>query len=528
MRLERLDAILQSLGSLVGCRLRLWRLGRGRLRPVVGCDGVPPPPVDAVPDGPVHPTDPSRWVAAIPGDGGYWFEIVDPTGDPSDAGAVLGPLLADLVKAEEDTLRLAKQLTARYEEIELLYTISEILGRTIDLEEAAQTILEAVSSVVGATRASILVHDHRSRVLRPVAELGRDIKEFGPLPVDDPHSIAAQVFREARVISYDPRDPTASAPDAGTERAYRGSAFLSVPIIYPQPEGEPRPIGVINLTDRVGTDAFSGGERRLVVAIASQIGAAIENARLIDRDLARQRFQQELEFAHDLQMKLLPAPGLLGPSVDAAAACRPAETVGGDFYTFVPLGGRHVGVMLGDVSSHGFGAALVMALALSAAAIHSAEGASPDETLRRLLRSLADDLAETEMHLSLFYAVVMPERGVLHYANAGHPHAFRVTAEGAVHRLAATSPPLGLAGEETITASESRWIAGSDLLVLLSDGIIDAQDAGDERFGERRALDIVIARRMEGSQAVVDAVLTAASEYQAGRGDDRTILVLRT
>ncbi|MDX1450592.1 MAG: GAF domain-containing protein, partial [Acidimicrobiia bacterium] len=349
----------------------------------------------------MHPTDPDRWIAVVPGEGGYWFEIVDPTGDPSEAGAVLGPLLADLVKAEEDTLRLAKQLTARYEEIELLYTISEILGRTIDLEEAAQTILEAVSSVVGATRASILVHDDGSPVLRPVAELGRDIKEFGPLPVDDPHSIAARVFREARVISYDPRDPSGSAPDGGTDREYRGSAFLSVPIVYPQPDGVPRPIGVINLTDRVGTDAFSGGERRLVVAIASQIGAAIENARLVERDLARQRFQQELEFAHDLQMKLLPVPGLLGPSVDAAAACRPAETVGGDFYTFVPLSGRHVGVMLGDVSSHGFGAALVMALALSAAAIHTAEGASPDETLRRLLRSLADDLTETEMHLSL-------------------------------------------------------------------------------------------------------------------------------
>ncbi len=487
-----------------------------------------PPPVDAVPDGPVTPTDPSRWVAPVTGADGYWFEIAEPRDSAVRTGEILGPLLADLVSAERDTLRLAKQLAARYEEIELLYTISEILGRTIHLEEAAQTILEAVSSVVGAGRASILVYDDAGRVLRPVAGLGRDVSRYGPLQVDDRRSIAARVFREGRTVSYDPRDPTGAAPDAEAGRSYRGSAFLSVPILYPQPDGPPRPIGVINLTDRTGTDAFSGGERRLVAAIASQIGAAIENARLVARDVARQRVQHELELAHDLQMKLLPAPGHLGPDVDLAAVCQPAENVGGDFYTFVRLSEGRVGVMLGDVSSHGFSAALVMALVLSAAAIHAAEDASPDETMRRLLESVQDELAETEMHLSLFYGVVDPRHGAIRYANAGHPHAFRITANGEVERLAATSPPLGLAGPETITAAEGPWVAGQDVLFLISDGITDAQNESTERFGEERALEIAVAHRQRQSQAIVDEVLAAAGEFRSGRRDDRTILILRS
>jgi sigma-B regulation protein RsbU (phosphoserine phosphatase) len=475
----------------------------------------------------VSPTDPSRWVAPVPGTDGYWFEIAEPTGDPEHAGAVLGPLLADLVSAEGDTLHLAKLLAARYEEIELLYTISEILGRTIGLEQAAQTILEAVSSVVGATRASILVYDESAEVLRPVASLGRDVSRFGPLRVDS-ETIAVRVFREGRIISYDPRDPNSSPPKSESGRAYRGSAFLSVPILYPQPDGPPRPIGVINLTDRIGTDAFSGGERRLVAAIASQIGAAIENARLVARDVARKRLQHELELAHDLQMKLLPSPDHLGPGVDVAAICRPAETVGGDFYSFVRLSGGRVGVMLGDVSSHGFSAALVMALVLSAAAIHAAEEASPDDTVRRLLESVEADLAETEMHLSLFYGVVDPQHRSLHYANAGHPHAFRITGSGETVRLTATSPPLGLSGPETIAAESSEWVPGEDVLFLVSDGITDAQDASGERFGEQRGLELAIQHRTQSSQAVVDAVIAAAAEFDSGRRDDRTILVLRS
>jgi sigma-B regulation protein RsbU (phosphoserine phosphatase) len=466
-------------------------------------------------------------LAPVPGSDGYFFEVVDPGGEPQRAGELVGPLLGDLVRVEQDTLHLAKQLAARYEEIELLYTISETLGRTIRLEEAAQIILEAVSSVVGATRASILVHDEAAAVLRPVAGLGRDVRGFEPLPVNDPDSIAARVFREGRILSYDPRDPDAEAPMSPGARAYRGSAYLSVPILYPRPGGPPRPIGVINLTDRVGTDAFSGGERRLVAAIAAQIGAAIENARLVARDRAQQRLHRELELAHDLQLKLLPSPAVLGKDVDVAAVCRPAERVGGDFYTFLRLPGGAVGVMLGDVSSHGFAAALIMALVLSAAAIHAEEGASPDRTVRRLLGSVEDELADTEMHLSLFYGVIDRRRGVLRYANAGHPYAFRVTRGGRAERLAATSPPLGLSHPESIAAAETPWAPGEDLLLLFSDGITDALDAAGERFGEGRVLETVLGRRAAPSQHIVDAVLEAAAGFRSGPGDDRTILVLR-
>ncbi len=511
---------------MTGCQLRLWRFGRGRLRPVVGCEDATPPEVHTDETGAVRPVDPSRWLAPVPKLTGYWYEIVDAKEDPAAAGATLAPLLAQLLDGERETLGLAKQRASGFEAIELLYTINEILGQTVRLDEAAERIVKEVSEVVGARRASIFVYEETTGMLEPLAGLGQDVTTFGALRVDDARSIAARVFREGRSVGYDPRKPEGPPPST-SGRGYRGSAFLSVPIRYPTPSGPSAPIGVINLTDRIGADAFSGGERRLIAAIADQIGAAIEHARLVRRDLARQQLHHELELAHDLQLKLLRSPTRLEGETDVAARCVPAASVGGDFYHIVRLPGGQIGVMLGDVSSHGFGAALIMALVLSAAGIYAEEGGSPDGTLRRLLESIAEDLAETEMHLSLFYGVVDPEHGVLRYANAGHPHAFCVAADGTAERLGSTSPPLGLVGPEAITAARRVWKKGSDRLVLFSDGIVDARDADGEHFGEERILKLVAARASAPTKEVADAIVEAVAAHEEVATDDRTVLVLR-
>jgi hypothetical protein len=227
---------------MAGCRLRLWRYGRGRLRPVLDVGAVEPPPVQVDDAGVVTPTDADRWVAPVPDMEGYWFEIVEPERDPAEVAGTLAPLLARLIDGERDTLSLAKQLASRYEETELLYTISSILGRTIRLERAAETILREVSDVVGAHRASIFVHDESGGVLRPVAALGKDLELLHSIEVEDRESITARVFRSGRPVAYDPRRPSDPNPGIGPDRGYRGSAFLSYPIIYPtQPRHRPGP-----------------------------------------------------------------------------------------------------------------------------------------------------------------------------------------------------------------------------------------------------------------------------------------------
>src|SRR5207248_1358981 len=299
--------------------------------------------------------------------------------------------------------QVAAELSERYEEIDLIYTISEILGHTIRLDEAADRILREVSAVVGARRATLLVHDPEAHLLRIVAARGMEPGDAEPIEVDDLCSVAARVFREMRIVSYDPTDPKAVNPGCPEGRNYRGKAFLSVPVLYAAPGARGKPIGVINLTDRLGEDAFTAGDRKLVAAIANQIGAAIENANLVARDQSQQRLHREMELARDLQVKLLPLPRVVGERVDLAVRCRQAESVGGDFYNLLNLREDRLGVMIGDVTSHGFGAALIMALVLSASGIHAESAETSGDVLERLERSLPEGLARTQLCLTLFF-----------------------------------------------------------------------------------------------------------------------------
>lgn len=519
--------MLDGLGALVGGRARLWRFDGRVLRLAAGPD---PGSVPAVPreTGLTPTADGTVWLEPVDEVEGFWLEVGGMAeGELASAAARLMPLIGALLDADRQRAFLAEELTSRYQEIDLLYAISEILGQTVQLEEATQTIAREVSMVVGARRASIMVVDEAAGVLRTVAARGFGLDGLDPVGVEDELSVAARVYRERRVVAYDPSATEPGAIDRDVPRGYRGQAFLSVPICYGAPGSPLRCVGVINLTDRLGGDRFTLSDRKLVTAVANQIGAAVENARLVERDRLQQRLRHELELAHDLQLKLLPSPAVLQGDADVAARCYPADSVGGDFYTFSRLGRGRVGIMLGDVASHGFSAALVMALVMAAAGIHAAASATPDETLNALLDSLSTELTSTEMYFSVFYGVLDPLAGRLSYANAGHPYAFRVPRFGDPERLEATAPPLGLATAGSIQRRQVPWSIGHDLLVLWTDGLVDARNEAGEAFGEPRLLATVCARRTEPPEAIVGAVIEEAEAFGSTPIDDRTLLILR-
>jgi phosphoserine phosphatase RsbU/P len=518
--------VLEGLGALVGGRLRLWRFDGRVLRLAAGLD---PGWAPSVPEDAARVATPAgeAWLEPVRAVEGFWLEVGGDAAQAKLGASRVIPALAAILVAERNRGYVAEELSGRYEEIDLLYAISEILGQTVRLEEATRTIVREVSTVVGARRASIMVHDEAAGVLRTVAARGFGVEGLAPVSLDDRDSIAAQVYREQRVIAHDPPVPGELPAGGHDGRGYRGHAFLSVPICYGATDAPVRCVGVINLTDRIGGDRFTVSDRKLVTAVANQIGSAVENARLVERDMQQQRMSRELELAHDLQLKLLPSPLVLAGDAQVAARCLPADSVGGDFYTFTRLGRGRVGVMLGDVSSHGFSAALVMALVMSAAGIHAAASLTPDETLAALQESLAAELATTEMYFSVFYGVLDPLTRRLSYASAGHPYAFRVPRHGDPERLEATAPPLGLGSGGAIHRVQLPWGFGADLLVLWTDGLVDARNDEGEVFGETRLLARVCAMRDEAPEAIVQGVLAEAEAFGSRPTDDRTLLVMR-
>jgi sigma-B regulation protein RsbU (phosphoserine phosphatase) len=274
---------------------------------------------------------------------------------------------------------------------------------------------------------------------------------------------------------------------------------------------------------------FTAGDLKLIAAIATQIGTAIQNTRLVRASVQQQRLAHEMQLAHDLQMKLLPSNAVVAPEAVVAARVVPAESVGGDFYNLFRLGAGKTGVMIGDVSGHGYQAALIMALTMSAAAIHSQKIIDPGEMLHALMVTLREELTMTEMFISAFYAVIDPSAGELLYSNTGHPHAFLLADGKDFERLAAANPPLGM--DEVQPATGRRpWNPKRDLLVLFTDGVSDARSRAGERLGEERILEAIRAHRNDAPPAILERIMDMLDVHTQGatRRDDLTIVIARS
>ncbi len=450
-------------------------------------------------------------------------------GDATLAGPAANALrtsLEQLYAFAEEVRFFTFEVSERYEEINLLYSIAETLGSVLHLNEASRLILADVCEVMGARRGSLWAHDPEVNLLNLVASVGDGGLE-GPLRIDDTTAVTSQVFRDGHPLILT-GEGLASSRSGNQGAPSREDSVLSVPIRYTPPNGTARTVGVINLIGRSRGGPFTSSDQRLLSAIASQVGSALENTRLIRESLAQERVSREMELAHDLQMKLLPSADALDPE-RGAARLESAESVGGDFYNFFSLPGGRFGVMIGDVSSHGFPAALIMALSMSAGAIYATELGAPARVLSEMDEALREELASTEMYLTLFYGVVDPAAGEFTYANAGHPHAFVVREGGETERLEAMDLPMGIAEGGEYHQRTVPLSSGRDLLFLFTDGLSDPLIPTSRNRAEALVLDEIVARRAEPAADIVNALfaLESGEDGVENVGDDRTAVVLR-
>jgi sigma-B regulation protein RsbU (phosphoserine phosphatase) len=389
------------------------------------------------------------------------------------------------------------------------------------LEDAAGQILKGVVRVTGAERASLWLYDPRSEELVLAASEGPSRTAAERVAVSSSISVSALAFREQRTIRLEDTD---SLPAGLAERlGATPEPWVAVPVSYTSPGGATRTVGVLNLIGRRSGAVIShAGESRLLQTLARQIGSAIENLRLFEEILSREKLIGELNLAYELQMKLLPDLSEFTEVADVAARCVPARPVGGDFYQLFKLADGKIGAMLGDVTSHGFSASLIMALSTSAMGIYARESSSPGDLLRSLHHALVQKLESTDMFMTLFYGVIDPAKERLCYANAGHAHAFRLHGTEPPERLPATSPPLGIAEYGSYGESLIAWEPG-DVLCLFTDGLTNPSLTTTERA----VLEAVTRHRHDPADEIVEAMFEVRAQRADPAPDDQTAFVLR-
>jgi serine phosphatase RsbU (regulator of sigma subunit) len=270
---------------------------------------------------------------------------------------------------------------------------------------------------------------------------------------------------------------------------------------------------------------IAGG--RIVEEFAEGTGILeLVEQRLEQEERERERIEQELRVARDIQQASLPkeVPTLEGWEI--SPYYRPAKEVGGDFYDFHPLSDGRLGLAVGDATGHGVPAALVMASARSMLMAVAQASYSPGDVLRRVNDALVTDIPPN-MFITCFYAILDPQSGSLTYANAGHdlPYLHR---NGDAEELRATGMPLGLMPEMGYEEKQTILKAG-EVALLYSDGLVEAHDPEGEMFGFPRLRALVAEHGVEES-SLGDFLLEELSSF-VGEGweqeDDITLLTLR-
>jgi sigma-B regulation protein RsbU (phosphoserine phosphatase) len=307
---------------------------------------------------------------------------------------------------------------------------------------------------------------------------------------------------------------------------------LRIPLALPlQAWGEMMGVMVV---DSPGDGARLTGRRlNILSGVAQQTATAIQSARLHVESVERQKLEQELQVARQIQASFLPdaAPQIAG--WDLAAYWEGARQVSGDFYDFIPLAdddhpSTRWGFVVADVADKGVPAALFMALSRTLVRTMAIGGSDPAEVLAQA-NNLIMASARSDLFVTLFYAILNPLDGVLTFANGGHNLPLQFDGRSAaVTELAAQGMALGVVTDIEFEQRHTRMELG-DLLLFYTDGVTDALNETNQEFGLERLCAVVNAHQTESAEGIVQAINRAVDDFvgDTPQFDDFTLVVLK-
>src|SRR5271165_1347348 len=283
-------------------------------------------------------------------------------------------------------------------------------------------------------------------------------------------------------------------------------------------------LGVLYLDSKRPT-AFSKLDRQILDALAADAASILDNARLVERERERQRLEQEIGIARDIQQALLPKNFRDYPHLAVSGVNFPCLSVGGDYFDVFPIDEKRTAFLLADVSGKGLGAALLTTM-LQGALSGMSLGTDPARTFNHVNRFLCDH-AEVGRYATMFFGI-LDDSGKLEYINAGHPSPILLRKDTTQEAFTEGSFPVGLVPEAEFTTA-SLQLEPDDTLVLFSDGVTEAMDPEEELYGVARLRAVLQGKTDLPLDEIQKTVLESVENFARGarQGDDVTILVVR-
>jgi sigma-B regulation protein RsbU (phosphoserine phosphatase) len=283
-------------------------------------------------------------------------------------------------------------------------------------------------------------------------------------------------------------------------------------------------LGVLYLDSRQVT-AFSALDRQILDALGAQAASILDNARLVQHERERQRMEQELSIARDIQQALVPQGLRDFPHLEVTGSHSPCSEVGGDYFDVFPISEDRTAVLIADVAGKGLGAALLTAV-LQGALSGMTLNVDPVRVFNHINQFLCEH-SGTGRYATMFFATIASD-GALEYIPAGHPAPLLLRRGEVTELYDGGSFPVGLVDGAEFTSTRVQ-LEPEDTLVLFSDGVTEAQDRERELFGTDRLCAELAACNGKSIDDIRRRLLDCVNTWSRGtaQSDDVTLLIVR-
>jgi sigma-B regulation protein RsbU (phosphoserine phosphatase) len=414
-----------------------------------------------------------------------------------------------------------------------LLEASALLHSQLPLDEALSHMLDHAVSVTDADRGLLLEKDSGDALKVKLARRNGALRVPPESVTPSKTAIQLALKQESPVITEDLAQADMDLQAAQSIVAQRLRAVVVIPLFAIARANTQESmtnikrgelLGVLYLDSRRPA-AFSKLDRQILDALAADAANILDNARLVERERERQRLEQEINIARDIQQALLPRDFREFPHLAVTGFNLPCLAVGGDYFDVFPLSDGRTAFLIADVSGKGLGAAILTTM-LQGALSGMTLGINPASVFNHVNRFLCDH-SEVGRYATMFFGT-LDQDGHLEFINAGHPSPILIRRGVAEEAFTEGSYPVGLVPEAQYTAVCLKLEPG-DTLVLFSDGVTEAVDPDEQMFGITRLKELLTGQLECPLELLQKCVLEAVENFARGahQADDLTLLIVR-
>jgi len=417
--------------------------------------------------------------------------------------------------------------------LNLLLEATKLLHSQLPLDAVLESMLDHAIAITNAERGLLLEADSfgslRRRLARRAGNVSMSAEDFSPTHT----ALRLAVERQSGVITEDLHLGDVALQGAESIIAQRLRAIVAIPLYAMPRAGTTESIvhvkrgqflGVLYLDSRRPA-AFSQLDRQILDALAVEAASILDNARLVERERQRQRLEQELSIARDIQQALLPRRFGDFPHLAISGINMPCHAVGGDYFDVFPMSDDRIAFVIADVAGKGLGAALVTTM-LQGALTGVTLGADPVRVFNHINTFLCDH-AEVGRYATAFFGILDLE-GNLEYLNAGHPSPLVLRDGKVIELFTEGSFPVGLLPEAEYSTARATLEPG-DTMILFSDGVSEAVDPDEHMFGVTRLCEVLAGQHYAPLDQLQKRVVESVEAFSRGasQADDITLLFVR-